>query len=110
MPTNDNELLLAILDYLIQFVCLFLICLFAVRYVDKKRGTPKRPKALWLLGLMLLAFAGYDLLNFLDYDYYELMFTGLPKWFIITRYIFSILLRCATIYITLGVMYFHERA
>jgi len=110
MPTNNHELLLTILDYLIQFVSVLLISFFCIRYVDKKHGVKQRPMALWLIGLFLLSFAGYDLLNFMDYDYYQLMFLGLPKWLITLRYAFSIILRCATIYITLGVLYFNERA
>jgi len=110
MPTNDSELFLTLLDYLIQFVSLLAISYFSIRYVDKKRGVPPRPKGFWWLGLFLLTCAAYDLLNFIDYDYYVLTFIDLPKWLIITRYIFSIILRIAIIYITLGVLYYNERA
>jgi len=109
MPTNDNELLLTILDYLIQFVSIAVIFFLTIRFIDKKRGI-RRPKVLWLIGLFLLTTSLYDLLNFIDYDLYAGMFLELPQWLINVRYAFSVLLRCFTIFLALGVLYFNEQA
>jgi hypothetical protein len=104
-----TAIILTFLFRLAKFALIFGAGLALAKLIEQ-RANLKRPLGITMVGTFIIAGAVYDLIKFMDWEYYQFTFQGLSYSAIGVRYAFSLLDRAALLFAGIGILFLNDLA